>query len=368
MMVYTDQAEFHEKRSETKEEDESNTNSQDHGTGAEEVGVVRGPAGNTFSQLSNPQFGVLHPHPMTAVAGIPLNAAHGLYSTLTHPQHQLLPQALNPAATTLQQALLNSVSLPLPIAVNVPLTPQAPMLGSPMLPVSLLLQPGAHGHVNSQAQQLLSSTLNSTSTAAINAQAAWQPTEVSTAEEISSVGAPRPVTHVRPSSRADQKDGRSSIPLYLEYDGGTLTAYQCLLRKQIELFEAGRDDVRGSTQGRNIPIRLGQVGIRCRHCAPLPKSARNRGAVYYSKTIDGVYQVAQNMSKLHFLKNCHMMPEETRQKLVQLKTVSTRASGGKEYWSQGLRVLGVYDDGTVLRFKSRSKDNETKDPPDQESE
>jgi len=44
----------------------------------------------------------------------------------------------------------------------------------------------------------------------------------------------------------------------------------------------------GTAQGRNTPLNYGQVGIRCRHCAHLPKAARARGGVYYSRTIDGV--------------------------------------------------------------------------------
>ena len=54
-------------------------------------------------------------------------------------------------------------------------------------------------------------------------------------------------------------NGRT-LPLYLEYDDRALTEYQCLLRQQIELFEATEEDVRGSAQGRHTRIRLGQVG------------------------------------------------------------------------------------------------------------
>jgi hypothetical protein len=81
---------------------------------------------------------------------------------------------------------------------------------------------------------------------------------------------------------------RISIPLYLDHDENCLTAYQCFLRKQIELFEAGNDELQGTAQGRNTPLHRGQIGIRCRHCAHLPKAARARGGVYYSRTIDGV--------------------------------------------------------------------------------
>ena len=159
----------------------------------------------------------------------------------------------------------------------------------------------------------------------------------------------------------------------------------------------------GTAQGRNTPLHYGQVGIRCRHCAHLPKAARARGGVYYSRTIDGVCkfhyifvsplhdcglliararkmliffsyssynhfdyefvrvrnnssldQVAQNMSKLHFLKACTLIPESTKNQLKSLQSVSSRASGGKEYWAEGLRVLGIVEEGGMLRFASNS--------------
>jgi hypothetical protein len=46
-----------------------------------------------------------------------------------------------------------------------------------------------------------------------------------------------------------------------------LSAYQCLLRGQIEYFVATAGDAASTVKGRNVPIREGQVGIRCRHCA-----------------------------------------------------------------------------------------------------
>ena len=145
-------------------------------------------------------------------------------------------------------------------------------------------------------------------------------------------------------------DVRSSA---LDCDEQSLTEYQCLLRKQIELFEAGPADIRGTAQGRNTPITMGQVGIRCRHCAPITKAARARGAVFYSKTIDGIYQVAQNMSKVHLCERCHRVPDEVKHRLQKLRTANSRASGGKEYWSEGIRALGVYNDGEMLRFAKR---------------
>lgn len=155
-------------------------------------------------------------------------------------------------------------------------------------------------------------------------------------------------------SQPQKKQTSIPRPLYLDHDSNCLTAYQCFLRKQIELFEVGHDEMTGTAQGRNTPLHYGQVGIRCRHCSHLPKATRARGGVYYSRTIDGVYQVAQNMSKLHFLKACTLIPESTKNQLRSLQSVSSRASGGKEYWAEGLRVLGIVEKEGMLRFASRS--------------
>jgi hypothetical protein len=87
----------------------------------------------------------------------------------------------------------------------------------------------------------------------------------------------------------------------------------------------------------------------------LPKTARARGAVYYSKTVDGMYQVAQNMSKLHLCKQCHKVPVQIQNRLVELQTSHTRASGGKEYWAEGLRVLGVIEQDGMLKFKPQQQ-------------
>ena len=64
--------------------------------------------------------------------------------------------------------------------------------------------------------------------------------------------------------------------------------------------------------------------------------------------------MAQNMSKLHFAQTCHMIPEQTRAKLLELQTENRRAAGGKEYWAEGAIALGVYEskDG-VLRFRRK---------------
>ncbi|GKY97842.1 hypothetical protein MPSEU_000742200 [Mayamaea pseudoterrestris] len=85
-------------------------------------------------------------------------------------------------------------------------------------------------------------------------------------------------------------------PLFMQCDVEQLSDYQSLLRKQLELFQAGPEDIECNTQGRKKPVVLGQVGLRCRHCSGYPLRSRGRGAVYYPSKLLGVYQAAQNMA------------------------------------------------------------------------
>jgi hypothetical protein len=55
--------------------------------------------------------------------------------------------------------------------------------------------------------------------------------------------------------------GQQPLPLYISCDDESLSAYQCLARRQIELFEASAEDVESNAQGRNKPIILGQVSL-----------------------------------------------------------------------------------------------------------
>eukprot|EP00980_Cylindrotheca_fusiformis_P001394 scaffold345_cov134-Cylindrotheca_fusiformis.AAC.5 len=142
------------------------------------------------------------------------------------------------------------------------------------------------------------------------------------------------------------------VPLHMDCDDEALSEYQCLLRKQIELFEATFDDVQWNAQGRNKSIAMGQVGIRCRHCSRLATWARARGAVYYSTTLNGLYQAAQNMAKNHLCLHCRLIPSDVRTKLLGLRDCKRRAAGGKSYWAEGARVLGVYEAGAGLRFRN----------------
>jgi hypothetical protein len=78
---------------------------------------------------------------------------------------------------------------------------------------------------------------------------------------------------------------RPPVCLYMSCDEQCISRYQCVVRQQIELFQALHSDRDANAQGRNRAITLGQVGIRCRHCSMLPTKQRKAGAVYFPSKV-----------------------------------------------------------------------------------
>jgi hypothetical protein len=165
------------------------------------------------------------------------------------------------------------------------------------------------------------------------------------------------------SSSASQRIGSAGksivqhhppVILYLDKDDDILSPYQRWIRKQIELFEASPEDISSNAQGRNHPVVLGQVGIRCRHCAALPYKNRARGAVYYPTKLHLVYQSARNMATFHLNGSCQCLPMASESDTSEhRKDRKSTAGGGKKYWAENVRSLGVYEDETGLRFIQR---------------
>lgn len=142
-----------------------------------------------------------------------------------------------------------------------------------------------------------------------------------------------------------------TAPLFMACDVESLSEYQCLIRKQIELFSATTSDIELTVQGRNRHIEAGQVGVRCRHCADLPIKKRARGAVYYPSKLGCIYQAAQNMASVHLTKHCTRVPSYIRTELLK-KDRKSSAGSGKEYWALGASTLGVVEADGRLWFGS----------------
>ena len=88
--------------------------------------------------------------------------------------------------------------------------------------------------------------------------------------------------------------------------------------------------------GRNKPIALGQVGIRCMHCKDLPSIDRGNHAIAYPNFISGIYNAVQQMYRLHF-EVCNKIPDEIRRKVEGLKDSTANRGGRKQYWQDSAR-------------------------------
>jgi hypothetical protein len=139
--------------------------------------------------------------------------------------------------------------------------------------------------------------------------------------------------------------------LGLPEDTRKLSLLQVLIRQQIEFFSATEDDVTTHARGRNKPITLKQVGIRCRHCAILRLKLRKKGSVYFPFTLLGIYQASQNMVSTHFIQdNCNEFPSEIKSMIARKLGKKSTAGCGKEFWADAARSLGLLDTELGIRF------------------
>ena len=130
-----------------------------------------------------------------------------------------------------------------------------------------------------------------------------------------------------PHISAGSSDPRSALVRNLASpdDDTCLSGLMCLLRQQIEVFAATSADVSDRTSKKTksggggggaggpsgapskepvnspVPITPGRVGIRCRHCAHLPRSAKAKGAVSYPNSIRIMNQAVRNWQRTFLL-------------------------------------------------------------------
>jgi hypothetical protein len=137
-----------------------------------------------------------------------------------------------------------------------------------------------------------------------------------------------------------------------------ISDHQYLLRQQIEMFEAGEEDVTTHTRGRNKPITMGQVGIRCKHCAHVIVSKRQKGSTYFPSNKLGIYQAAQNMSTTHIQCGlCMYMPEMIKQQFAYIMSnrhdnsnCCNNNGAGRPYWAKSATQFGLVDTDSGIRF------------------
>ena len=147
-----------------------------------------------------------------------------------------------------------------------------------------------------------------------------------------------------------------------------LTPIHCFVRKHVEAFAADEQDLAAPAPGRKKPIVLGQVGLRCVHCARLPIKQRVKRAICFPPSVSGVYHAVSNMKFDHF-KLCKGMPQEAREEFQQISSSpssSSSSTGGKrgsgdsksprvsnstaQYYHDSALRLGLCDTQEGIRF------------------
>jgi hypothetical protein len=161
------------------------------------------------------------------------------------------------------------------------------------------------------------------------------------------------------------KTGITSCLLTCPMDQLHLNPLHCFVRRHIEFFTADDNDITAPAPGRKTRVVLGQVGLRCIHCASLPPKDRVKRAVCYPAAVAGIYHSVSNMKFDHFDK-CRGLPESERAIFTALRSSCGRhgprasATGSKEttassnstaqyYLDSAVRV-GLVDSETGMRF------------------
>jgi hypothetical protein len=137
--------------------------------------------------------------------------------------------------------------------------------------------------------------------------------------------------------------------MYMPKDENFLSAHQNILHKQIEFFAAIQEDIDNFYANRRKYICIGQVGIRCRHCAAVPYTKPIKGAMYFPASLCSIYQAGQNMLSDHFGDKCKHIDPQLKTQLIELQRKNT-GHGGKVYWAEAAMALGVEQTKRGLRF------------------
>ena len=132
------------------------------------------------------------------------------------------------------------------------------------------------------------------------------------------------------------------VLLAIPEDKDWLSDMDCFVRNNIEVFSSKQIDLENAAADRKYPIKVGQVGIRCIHCACTPGGAR-AAAVSYPYSISGIYESVREFQRLH-LENCQNIPKDLKATSGKLGTGSSSLSSVlRRYYVQAARALGLYD-------------------------
>ena len=155
--------------------------------------------------------------------------------------------------------------------------------------------------------------------------------------------------------QSNQSNQRRML-LAMPGDSESLSDRQCHVRSEfVEVFAATDNDVSVRHSKGAQKLMLGQVGIRCIHCAHLRPKDRAERAICYPSSISRIYQTVADMQRFHF-EHCREIPDETRKRYKSLKTTRPRGVGSPQtYWVQSAKLLNLVDSEAGICFGAGNK-------------
>jgi hypothetical protein len=149
----------------------------------------------------------------------------------------------------------------------------------------------------------------------------------------------------------------SRVLLAIPEDREWLSDTDCFVRRQLEVFCATKQDVEAALEDRKYPIKEGQVGIRCIHCAMTKNGVGARGpAVAYPFSISGLFESAREIERMHLgsrdnvgsrdnlMITCENLPLSAKEKLESLKSAASSLSSVlRKYFVLAAKALGLCD-------------------------
>ena len=167
---------------------------------------------------------------------------------------------------------------------------------------------------------------------------------------------------ITPSTMAKQRSqdggGRRGLDknglvklLALPEDRISLSETLCIVRENVEVFQATMEDVEAPAPGRKHAVTVGQVGLRCIHCRHTTRSSeRVKRAVCYPSSIKRIYRTVIDMKLDHFL-HCKFVPQNLKDTLAALKANNTRSTGTTmQYFIRAASTLGMVDGPSGVRI------------------
>eukprot|EP00536_Pseudo-nitzschia_multiseries_P013435 jgi/Psemu1/35229/gm1.35229_g len=154
-------------------------------------------------------------------------------------------------------------------------------------------------------------------------------------------------------SKSGPPSPSSRILVAIPEDKEWLSDIDSYVRKQLEVFCATEEDVAAALKDRKYPISVGQVGIRCIHCAISKGNHAIGHASAYPFSISGIYESVKEFHRVH-LESCEFLPATTKTKLKNMKGASSLSSVLRKYYTLAAKSLGLVDTQDGIRTGGES--------------